>query len=205
MKKSVLFPIILFALAASAFSQETDGSPTPRLPSGAEAPDRPFDSAQGKPLERPATKLRIVIGEGKAFEYDVPQSAYVRDGASVQILPGETIYVEMDFENGKAKNLKAVSAVVHPEKTVTLKFEQKLGGLEQNGRDQMILTVVNPFDRQLIYRANMYLIVHKKWVETDVWPVPAKLMGMELWPDPLASLVLYEFSLADEAEEGGAN
>ena len=59
----------------------------------------------------------------------------------------------------------------------------------------MILEVVNPFDKDLEYKAMMYIVGHDKWIQTNVLPVKSKLIGYETWSDVIITLVLSDWKL----------
>jgi len=59
----------------------------------------------------------------------------------------------------------------------------------------MILKVVNPFDKDLEYRAIMYIVGQNKWIQTNVLPVKSRLTGYETWSDVIITLVLSDWKL----------
>jgi hypothetical protein len=83
---------------------------------------------------------------------------------------------------------------------LTLKFEQTTTGGENPKHDQMVLTVTNPFGQSLTYRARIFLFAKGDMVETNVLPVMAGIMGIEMWRDLIACIVLYDFKLEDGPE-----
>ena len=64
--------------------------------------------------------------------------------------------------------------------------------------NNQVLTIDNPFDKQLHYKATMNLMKNKKWVNTSVYPVMPKLKSIEMWPDIITSLALVSFELKDK-------
>jgi hypothetical protein len=44
----------------------------------------------------------------------------------------------------------------------------------------------------------MNLMKDKKWVNTSVYPVMARLESIEMWPDIITSLALFGFKLKDK-------
>jgi hypothetical protein len=106
---------------------------------------------------------------------------------SVQLYPGEKVFVEVEQENGVIKSVKAVKENTNPDKTLILEFTQTA---KNKVHQMMMLNVTNPFKKNLAYRALMYPLKAGKWVETDVLPVMAGLSGFETWPDVITSIAL---------------
>ena len=55
---------------------------------------------------------------------------------------------------------------------------------------QMIMKVVNPFDKKLDYTAHIYLMKQKKWISTSIIPVLPKQSSYETWPDLIVTIDL---------------
>jgi len=113
----------------------------------------------------------------------------------MQIYPGETIYVEVDEENGIIKSLKAVKEITKPNTTLTIKFSQKS---EKKIHEMMMLEGKNPFPKNLIYDAKMFLLSNKKLVNTSIYLVMAELSGFEIWTDIIISLGLGNWKFTDK-------
>jgi hypothetical protein len=59
-----------------------------------------------------------------------------------------------------------------------------------------MLKIINPFNKNLEYKANVYLALYNKWwINTSIIPVRAKLTSYESWPDIIGAVVLYDFIL----------
>jgi hypothetical protein len=59
----------------------------------------------------------------------------------------------------------------------------------------MMLSIKNPFDRDMEYKADIYLIKYNRWINTSIVPVKAKLLSYEIWPDIIGTIVLHDFVL----------
>ncbi len=106
---------------------------------------------------------------------------------TLQLYPGESVFIEIEQADGVIKSIKAVKEIRDESKTVTIAFTQVAN---KNVHQQMMLKVVNPFKYALSYKAAIYLMKQKKWVKTDVYPVIAGLSGFETWPDIITSIGL---------------
>ena len=53
-----------------------------------------------------------------------------------------------------------------------------------------MLKIQNPFKQSLLYNAKIFFLRHRKWVDTNVYPVEAGLASIEIWPDVIISIVL---------------
>jgi hypothetical protein len=92
----------------------------------------------------------------------------------------------------KIVKLTAVKENKFKEKTIEIKFEQICEGRKHK---LMMLTIKNPFSKDLNYGAGIYLMNNKKWVSTSVLPVLAGKVAFETWPDIIVSIALNNFTL----------
>jgi hypothetical protein len=88
--------------------------------------------------------------------------------------------------------MKVVKENLNPEKTIKIEFTQTV---KDRKSEMMMLEIVNPFKKDLEYKAMMFIVGHDKWISTSVLPVKAKLTGYETWPDVIITLVLTEWKL----------
>jgi hypothetical protein len=146
-------------------------------------------------LKRTPYKLKIDVDKENYYEDDIGATAYVFPNNGMQIYPGETIYVEVVEEKGIIKSMKAVNEIKDPNTTLTIKFSQKS---EKHIHQQMMLEIHNPFPKNLVYQAKMYLLKSKQWVDTDVYPVMAGLTAFETWADVIISLGLGGWKFSDK-------
>lgn len=61
----------------------------------------------------------------------------------------------------------------------------------------MMLSVKNPFTKDLNYKAGIYLMKYNKWISTSIEPVMAEKMSFETWPDIIVSIVLNDWTLIE--------
>jgi hypothetical protein len=142
------------------------------------------DSAQ---LKRVPYKLVVAVDKKTVYEEDLQAAPYVLPNRTVQLYPGETVYIEIEEENGIIKSMKAVGKIMDSAKTLTISFTQSA---KKKVHELMLLKVTNPFKQNLVYEAAIFLMHQKKWVKTDVYPVMAALAAFETWPDIITSIGL---------------
>ncbi|MDP9040798.1 MAG: hypothetical protein M3N30_02375 [Bacteroidota bacterium] len=144
------------------------------------------------PLKRAAYKLNVAVDNESFYAQDIKEAPYVLPDKTIQLYPGETVYIEVEQENGTIKNLKAVNEIKDSSKTVIISFSQTV---KKRVHENMMLKVNNPFPYQLIYEARIFRLVQKKWGVTDVYPVEAGLYGIEIWHEVIISIALSDWKL----------
>ena len=145
-------------------------------------------------LRRIAHKQSLAVDNNSILEQQVPGSPYVFPDKTIQIYPGETIYIEISLNNTEITGFKAVKEIKDSSHTMIINFKQ----ISENGvHKRMILTINNPFGKKLLYHALMSTLGNKSWTETDVLPVEPKLSGIEMWPDVILSLGLGHWKFQD--------
>jgi len=146
-------------------------------------------------LKRTAYTLKIYVDNVNFYEDEIGATPYVFPNNGMQIYPGETIYVEVDQDNGIIKGMKAVKEIKDPKTTLTIKFSQKS---ENKIHQMMMLEIQNPFEKNLAYKAKMFLLKQNKWFDTNVLPVMAGLTAFETWPDIIISLGLGSWKFTEK-------
>ena len=139
---------------------------------------------------RPATEVILALGQGEMGRINVATNPYVYEGV-VSIIAGETIHVEATSLGGTLTDLRFVTAVANEERTITLKFEQRIG-------IGMLLTVTHPFSKPMKYSAGIHRPGYEEFHQTSICPVPREGGSWEHWPEPLVQLLLYDFRFVDE-------
>ena len=71
-------------------------------------------------LRRPAYKLNVAVDKDTYYEDNIKSTPYILPDTSIQLYPGETIYVEVIEENGVIKKMTAVPVIKDPAKTITI-------------------------------------------------------------------------------------
>ena len=142
--------------------------------------------------KRDAFTLKMAVDDTNFYQTEIQASAYVLPDNTIQIYPGEKIYVEVELVKKEIKSMKTVKENLNPEKTITISFSQQTDGKKHTG---MMLKIENPFNMKLEYKANMFLMKYNKWAPTNVLPVQAKLSSFETWSDIIVSIALSGWEL----------
>jgi hypothetical protein len=99
------------------------------------------------------------------------------------ILAGQTVNIEADVTGDTLSNFRVVASNTHPEKTLTVRFEQSPNG-------QMILALGNPFDRPLKFNMGIMPLDRPELMKTSSCPVKDHGQSYEMWPGALFQVVL---------------
>lgn len=140
--------------------------------------------------QREAFKLSIAVDDTSIYSADIKASDFILPENTIQIYPGENIFVEVELEKNVIKSMKTVKENLNPKKTLIISFNQVVEGKTNKG---MMLKIENPFKKKLEYKALMFLMNYKKWVPTNVLPVYPKLSSYETWPDLIVTIALGEW------------
>lgn len=129
--------------------------------------------------------LRVVLKQKDGSTYDHAFEVFpgTVQGPSITVVAGQTVYVEADEAGDALANLRAVTAVSHPEKTLVIKLEQTPDG-------GMLLTTTNPFKRMLKFDMGMMPLEKNELFKTSSCPVLGGKQTFEQWPYPLFQVVL---------------
>jgi hypothetical protein len=147
---------------------------------------------QDTSLKRAAYKLTVVVDKNSFYEEQIKATPYVLPDKTIQLYPGETIYIEILQENGTVKKLTAVKEIRDSSKTVTISFRQSVN---KDTPGLTTLKVTNPFPYRLIYKAKIFLLTQNKWTDSDVLPVEAGIPGFESWPQVITSIILSDWKV----------
>jgi len=142
-------------------------------------------------LKRVPYKLTVAVDNKNFYEEDIKATPYVLPDRTIQLYPGETVYVEVEQENGVIKNMTAVKEIKTPSKTITITFTQTV---KKRVHELMMLKIANPFPLNLTYTAKMYVLQRKAWFDTDVLPVRAGISGIETWPQVITSIAVGDWA-----------
>jgi hypothetical protein len=146
-------------------------------------------------LKRKPYTLRINVDRENFYEDEIGATPYLFPNNGMQIYPGESIFIEVEEDNGIIKSMKAVTEITKPKTTLTVKFMQNS---KNKVHQMMMLEIKNPFPKNLTYNAKMFLLKFNKWVDTDVLPVSAGLSAFETWPDIIISLGIGGWKFTDK-------
>jgi len=136
-------------------------------------------------LQRVPYKLHIDVNKQTSYDENLPAARFVNPNKSVQLYPGETVYLEAELTAGQISKLRAVPAIRDSSKTILISFTQSS---KKRVHELMMLKVINPFSQTLSYKAMILLLNQKKWEPTSILPVPAGLTGYETWQDIIISI-----------------
>jgi hypothetical protein len=146
-------------------------------------------------LKRTPYTLKVAVDKETFYEDEIGATVYIFPNDGMQIYPGETIYVVVEQDNGVIKKMTAVKEITDSSKTLIIKFSQKSN---DKVHEMMILEIHNPFNKNLIYKAKMFLLKRNEWYNTNVYPVFAGLSSFETWPDIIISLGLGNWKFTDK-------
>jgi hypothetical protein len=159
-------------------------------------------------IDQPIT-IKLFHKDGSPYGMVLPPPSVVIQGNYVNILAGQTIYVEADVDGDKLANLHLVPSVTHPEKTLVMKLEQvDTNDNSISGGHMMMFTIHNPFGRDLKYHAGIMPLdqprAEDQVYKTSTCPVMANIMASENWPEPIFQIVVGEFHFPDpKSSEAG--
>lgn len=143
-------------------------------------------------LARSAFTLKLPIDKTHFFQADISPSNYILPENTIQIYPGEKLYIEINVKNNKIVDMKSVGEIIDSTKTI----EISLTHVEKDSiYSRTMLDIQNPFNKDLIYKASMYLMKNNRWVTTNVFPVRSNLRSFEIWPDVIVTMALTGWEL----------
>lgn len=147
--------------------------------------------SQNELINREAYLLKLPIDNDQFYKQHIKETPYFVHKDILQIYTGEKVFIEIDYQNDKIRSMRVVKENLNPHKTVEIELTQKLDGKVHKNS---ILKLKNPFDKDLEYKAVMAIFGVKKWINTNVYPVKSKLSAYEMWPDPIITLVLKDWT-----------
>ena len=143
---------------------------------------------QSNDLPRRETfNLNIAVNNDNFYCVEMLSSEIVLPDNSIQIYPGEKLFIEIEYVKNEIKRMKSVKKNLNPGMTLVISFSQKTDGKIHK---EMILKMENPFKKKLIYRANMFLMKPNLWEQTSVIPVVPKRISYETWSYIIITLAL---------------
>ena len=143
--------------------------------------------AQNERPERDPFSLKLAVNGEQYYSMEVNKAPYFVKEKILQIYPGDKLFIETEIKQDTISSMKIVKENKFPKKTIELEFVQDT---EDKAHQQMMLTVKNPFDKNLIYDAAMFRVGKDTWSKTSIIPIRPGLINFETWPDVIISLVL---------------
>jgi hypothetical protein len=150
---------------------------------------------QNEKPNRESFNLTVVLDSINFYEQIVDKTPYFVQNHILQIYPSEKLNIEVEIQNDTIHSMKVVNENLNPNKTIIIDFKQEVNGKEHGS---MILSVMNPFDKNLIYDAKMYVLGGTEWIPTSIIPIMPKLTNFELWNDIILSLVIDNWKLTSD-------
>ena len=150
-----------------------------------------FTFAQNERTNREEYSLKLPVDGDHFYEQKVKSSPFFVKENVLQIYPGEKLFIEAEITKKEITSMKVVKENLNPERTIEIEFTQTT---KDRKSESMMLEVVNPFKKDLEYKAMMFIVGQDKWINTNVLPVKAKLTGYETWSDVIISLVLLDWT-----------
>jgi hypothetical protein len=145
---------------------------------------------------RPPTHVHLEGSAGHApVSMDFQKSPYIFHGV-VSVLPGESLMMEGNPSEDDLANLHYVKDVADPKHTLVVSFRQ----IVEQGRARMLLSIANPFDRPVLYRAALMLPGKRMPEDRTACAVKAGGQRIESWPEPVVQLFLIDLHFATDAE-----
>ena len=151
-----------------------------------------FSYAQNEKPNREEFTLKLPVDGKQFYEQKIENSPYFVKENVLQIYPGEKLFIEVEINDKQISSMKVVKENLHAEKTIKIEFTQST---KDRKSELMMLKVVNPFEKDIAYKAMMFIVGHDQWINTNVLPVKSKLTGYETWTDVIITLVLADWEL----------
>ncbi len=151
-----------------------------------------FSYSQNENAFREEFTLKLPVNSKQFYEQTVSRTPFFVKENILQIFPGEKLLIEVERNENKIISMKVVKENFNPEKTIAVEFTQEV---KERKSESMMLMIKNPFDKDLEYKAMMFIVGHDKWIDTHVLPVGSRLTGFEMWTDVIITLVLSDWKL----------
>lgn len=148
--------------------------------------------AQNEKTNREEFILKLPVDGEQFYEQKVENSPYFVKENVLQIYPGEKLFIEVELKKKEITSMKVVKENLNPENTIEIELTQNT---KDRKSESMMLKVVNPFKKDLEYKAMMFIVGHNQWINTNVLPVKSKLTGYETWTDVIITIVLSDWEL----------
>lgn len=144
---------------------------------------------------RPPFDLKLFVNDSVFYEAPIKESQYIINDTLIQIFPGEKLFIECEIQYNKLVNFKVVPKIRDKNRTMVIEFHQEING---KNHEQMMLTIENPFQKNLHYNAMINLMNQSRWRKTSVVQVLPGLSSIEMWPDIITSIALSGFGFIEE-------
>ena len=143
--------------------------------------------SQNEIKQRKPFVLKLAVDNDQFYKTNVEKSNYFVKENILQIYPTEKLNIEVQVSNNSISSMKVVKDIVKPKTTIQIEFKQNV---KDRKSESMMLIVKNPFNKNLIYDAQMYIVGHNKWIQTSIMPIAPNIIGYETWSDVIITLAL---------------
>lgn len=113
---------------------------------------------------------------------------------SIKLFMGDSIFIEANNTDKTLSDFVRVNSISDSTKTIFLKFSYDKFG----SNNVSLLKVSNPFSKVLYYKAKIRMAPGKRYSDTSIMPVWGGIFGIEMWPNKIESIILYDFELKDK-------
>jgi tetratricopeptide (TPR) repeat protein len=141
------------------------------------------------PLRIDLYQQKKPVRELNRKEPAVPTTADIKNKFAIKL--GDKFSVAFEEDGGVLKNPK-VSDAGTEQLGIEVEYRRE--------KENWILITKNRFNRALRARCLARLKDYDTYFETDILPVPARLLSLESWQEPIDELVLFDFKLTDEKQ-----
>jgi len=141
-----------------------------------------------------------------AYKADKETNKFIYGENTVKIFAGQRITIT--FSNKKALKLldqeksnltdfsNASTSMLKQNSEKNIVVDYNIVKLD-DGKLMTFLIVNNPYKKPLSYKVKMYSQKTNTFVDTDVLDVQSGISGLENWPYPISSFVLYDFTVKE--------
>lgn len=107
---------------------------------------------------------------------------------TILIKKNNKLYFETEYDLENILKFKEVSTIMDSVKTISMEltFDETMGTM---------LKIFNPFNKKLVYKAELYSYKKKDYIETSTVPVYPKTSSYETWPNKIDQIRLTGFRL----------
>lgn len=145
---------------------------------------------------RSAFKLDLEINDTNYFQAEIPESPIVTSTNSIQIYPGEEVFIEVELGSlNEIRNLKSVKNNLQPEKTLIVAFEQIS---KKHQHISMVLSITNPFDMDLAYKPSLLSFKLSDWLIKKEISAEKRQLSVEVFNDLSVSICLLDMKFINE-------
>jgi hypothetical protein len=141
-------------------------------------------------------RLKMSDGQIHGIKFTTPPPPV--QGNLINILAGETLYIEAEESGDHLVNLRPVQTISNPSSTLTFCLYQDPKIADGTA---MLLIVQSPFVRTIKYHLAWRLHEGQDFQKTSSCPVRGGVKMVEMWPHPISHLTIIDMRLLDPNSE----